>query len=709
MTMRKKTLIIFLAAVLTTALLLVGCGNNVKLVDFPATQTVEAQKLGDIYELRRTVADKNGNSYDLDADVIVAGGGSVNVVAAKFELTDPRGYVITYTADTGKNKITSVVTVPVYDGDDPVIVIDKPKDGIKGKAYTLPEITFKDYSQIGEKTVGLYKVDGDTLTEISLTEADGKYTFTPDAVGYYRIRAYAKDIAGNESTRTADFTVDTLLAGEVFNPASLNARKQLRSSSDPSTEYKFVSADENNDATYGGDYWLVKPNASGWQNTYLTPRLGISEYDGYDVIAMWIYAESARASASINNFVILGDVELNQGTVNSGTMKSNEWTLVEIPIDKFTEKIESQMLFAVSYSDDVIYGVRVGEITAKNTNYRKGDVFNPAADDVGTRISTSGATFTDTQKTVVPSDENSDAVYGGAYVQYTVSGKATDWGNVSVKPVFTREQYAEFDYVSAWIYLGQKAGSDGGAVMLVSGNVMLHRRYVKTGAWTKITLIKLYDGMTGTYADNVFCRNVTFGNDTAASTFDFGKFFSAKWAGYCDFIRIGEIKAGKFDGENKNTTAFFDPAAANVSDNVHGAGTVNTDGVENPDSGGAYNGACVSWSPKASGWQNLYITPTSGDWESLSLCQQIKIWVYVKTASGTKTDFELIMLNNASARQKITTDTWVELTLDIGLYIDYIKSKPVASASSGNPNFMTHNAWGGATVYIGTATAVNYV
>lgn len=706
--MKKKTLIIFLAAVLTTALLLVGCGNNVKLVDFPATQTVEAQKLGDIYELRRTVADKNGNSYDLEADVIVAGGGSVNVVAAKFELTDPSGYVITYTADTGKNKITSVVTVPVYDGDDPVIVIDKPKDGIKGKAYTLPEITFKDYSQIGEKTVGLYKVDGDTLTEISLTEADGKYTFTPDAVGYYRIRAYAKDIAGNESTRTADFTVDTLLAGEVFNPASLNARKQLRSSSDPSTEYKFVSADENNDATYGGDYWLVKPNASGWQNTYLTPRLGVSEYDGYDVIAMWIYAESASASASINNFVILGDGELNQGTVNSGTMKSNEWTLVEIPIDKFTEKIESQMLFAVPYSDNVIYGVRVGVITAKNTNYRKGDVFNPAADDVGMRISTSGATFTDTQKTVVPSDENSDTVYGGAYVQYTVSGKATDWGNVSVKPIFTREQYAEFDYVSAWIYLGQKAGSDGGAVMLVSGNVMLHRRYVKTGAWTKITLIKLYDGMTGTYADNVFCRNVKFGNDTAA-TFDFGKFFSAKWAGYCDFIRIGEIKAGKFDDENKNTTAFFDPAAANVSDNFHGAGTVNTDGVENPDSGGAYNGACVSWSPKASGWQNLYFTPTSGDWESLSLCQQIKIWVYVKTASGTKTDFELIMLSNASARQKITTDTWVELTLDIGLYIDYIKSKPVASASSGNPNFMTHNAWGGVTVYIGTATAVNYV
>ncbi|MFR6641470.1 MAG: hypothetical protein ACLUSP_09235 [Christensenellales bacterium] len=191
---------------------------------------------------------------------------------------------------------------------------------------------------MGEKTVGLYKVDGDMLTEISLTEADGKYTFTPDAVGYYRIRAYAKDIAGNESTRTADFTVDTLLEGEVFNPASLNARKQLRSSSDPSTEYTFVSADENNDATYGGDYWLVKPNASGWQNTYLTPRLGISEYDGYDVIAMWIYAESASAPASINNFVILGDGELNQGTVNSGTMKSNEWTLVEIPIDKFTEK-----------------------------------------------------------------------------------------------------------------------------------------------------------------------------------------------------------------------------------------------------------------------------------------------------------------------------------------------------------------------------------
>ena len=71
--MRKKTFIAVLLTVVlaATTLALVGCGNKkvakVVLVDFPATQTVEAQKLGDTYELRRTVKDEEGNAYDLNA------------------------------------------------------------------------------------------------------------------------------------------------------------------------------------------------------------------------------------------------------------------------------------------------------------------------------------------------------------------------------------------------------------------------------------------------------------------------------------------------------------------------------------------------------------------------------------------------------------------------------------------------------------------
>lgn len=158
--MRKKTFIAVLLTVVlaATTLALVGCGNKkvakVVLVDFPATQTVEAQKLGDTYELRRTVKDEEGNAYDLNAVVKTASGGNVSVVGAKFDLTDLGGYVVTYTATVSEKDVrTSVVTVPVYDDDDPVIVIAKPENGLVGHEYTLPTITFTDASEIAEKSV----------------------------------------------------------------------------------------------------------------------------------------------------------------------------------------------------------------------------------------------------------------------------------------------------------------------------------------------------------------------------------------------------------------------------------------------------------------------------------------------------------------------------------------------------------------------------
>ena len=85
--MRKKFLFIAIAIALAMYALVACKADN--LVDFPATQTIEAQKLGDTYELRRTVKDEAGNSHDLDFDVKTAAGDSVTVVAAKFDLTDP--------------------------------------------------------------------------------------------------------------------------------------------------------------------------------------------------------------------------------------------------------------------------------------------------------------------------------------------------------------------------------------------------------------------------------------------------------------------------------------------------------------------------------------------------------------------------------------------------------------------------------------------
>lgn len=117
--------------------------------------------------------------------------------------------------------------------------------------------------------------------------------------------------------------------------------------------------------------------------------------------------------------------------------------------------------------------------------------------------------------------DNTDETYGGAYVQFTIPG--TGWADVSITPVFDREAYAEYDYVTVWLYIGQKEGETDGVVALPFGNSNYHKRKIMTGEWTRIVLVKGYDGMTGTTADNVFHTGYVSGNSTASDSFNFAK------------------------------------------------------------------------------------------------------------------------------------------------------------------------------------------
>lgn len=1200
---RKFTVTILIAVLALAAVFVTACGGNrsdVTLVDFPPTATEEPQKLGDVYQLRRTVSDENGNEYNLTAEVKTSAGAVVSdVINASFELTDIGGYTITYTVTVAEGDVrTSVVTVPCYDDTPPVINIGTPADGVVGELYTLPAIAFSDLDAVSERSVTVYLVaDDGGLTEMTLTETEGTYTFTPTVAGTYRISAYAKDSSDNEVTRTADFIVDILLEGEVFNPEYSGARDQLSTNKAMSTNIEFVSAEDNDDETYGGAYWLVEPTDTGWVNTFLTPRLDVSEYEKYDVITFWLYIESTGAPGDLRiyllndsdsaqtvrslewvcveldvdtfvanigtqyfyalqygtltgvrigevmgrynasfdvtepevgtitdepaevtfsvtetpegipytvtvtndetgavvdtftaedgnytysiatpgnytlsvapaeavyyggatgNFTVLRDMRieveddyptvveanvpldlhgaqvisngsptadqvvrkvyaeadgewvdvtedvaddaytpettgrikveytfgeldavtyeiavavrgeifdpayedarsqlvLNQSTAvttfvsdaenedttyggaywniaypgdwcnvnllprldwseyekydvitfwvyvgyesdttfdvamfNDGShvqnVRTNTWTLCEVDIDKFISNANSQYFCAHNFWSGT-HTLRIGEITAKTaadvavngidagmivggsadvsfnvtttpadlpfavtvtdpsgaavtvstegnavsftaaaagdysytvvtntadyygaasgtitvaagnviltdgsyaditevgqpftlldaTAYvsgvaqptapeRKlfvkstadgdwtditasvqdnaytpdtagvqlkvtytydgldaleytvnvvtpGEVFNPAAVYAGDMISTSGGAFSDTVRTFVSDADNTDETYGGAYVQFTIPG--TGWADIAVTPIFDRAAYAGYDYITVWLYVGQAEGQNDGVVTVPFGNSNYHNRKFMTGEWTRIVLVKGYDGMTGNTADNVFHSSWRSGNETSSDSFNFSKFITASWASQTAFVRVGEITGHTFAESTESTVVMFDPSAENVAASVGqtGSGTINTTDAVNPDPDGGYSGAVVQWTPAASGWANFYLRPTTGTASDFGEYARIKVWIYIETTAGTPQDFEFLMYNMARCRQKIQTDTWVEVTLDLGRYVDYIATN---SGNTGNPYFISQTGWNGASVYIGTMTAVTY-
>lgn len=1209
---RKFTVTVLIAVLALTVAFAAACGDKTKrsditLVDFPETTTEETQTLGDIYQLRRTVTDTEGNEYALTAEVKTSAGAVVtDIINASFELTDINGYTITYTVTVAEGDVrTSVVTVPCKDTTPPVVNIGSPAAGVVNELYTLPAITFSDMVAVTEKSVKVYLVAADgSLTEVQdLTETEGTYTFTPTAAGTYRISAYAKDGAGNEVTRTADFNVDTLREGEVFDPAYSGARDQLSTNKDPNTQYTFVSAEDNKDETYGGAYWLVEPAATGWVNTLLDPRLDVSEYVKYDVITFWLYVESTSAPGTFDlsilndndskqtvmtkewvcleldvdtfvanvgsqyfyaisyggltgvrvgeimgrytvdytvtdpvvgtitdepaevtfsvtetpeglpynvtvtndetgavvdtftanagsytysiatpgdytlsvspveavyyggatrNFTVLNDMRIevegdyptvveanvpmdlhgaqvissgsptadevvrkiysyvddewvdvtadaegdaytpeatgrikveytfgeldavtyeiavagrgeifdpayedarsqlvlsqkaavptfvpdaeNEDTTYGGAywniaysgdwcnvnllprldwseyekydvitfwvyvgyesdarfdvamfndgshvqnVRTNTWTLCEVDIDKFISNANSQYFCAHNFRSGT-HTLRIGEITAKKaaevsvevsagmvaaggsadvtltvttvpsdlpfaltvtnpsgaavattvennavsfetettgvytyavvsdsaeyygtaegsfnvypsniilldgdadyagatevgqpftlldaTAYVEGtgtadperrlflktasdgdwtditdsvqdnaytpatagvqlkvtytytgledleyivnvalpnEVFNPAAVYAGDMITTSGDkpdhAFIGTVRTFVSDADNTDETYGGAYVQFTIPG--TGWADVSITPTFDVSYYAEYDYVTVWLYIGQKEGETDGVVALPFGNSNYHKRKIMTGAWTRVVLVKGYDGMTGTTADNVFHTGYVSGNSTDSDSFNFAKFLTASWAAQTEFVRIGEITGHTFDESTESTVTVFDPSAKNVAASVGQnvtSGTINTTDAVNPDPDGGYSGAVVQWTPPASGWVNFYLRPTTGVPADYAGYARLKVWMYIDTTAGTPVDFEFLMYNDTRARQKVKTDTWVEMTLDAGMYFDYVQGN---SGNSKNPYFVSSNAWGDVELYFGTMTAVTY-
>ena len=682
---RKFTVTVLIAVLALAAVFVTACGgkeSGVTLVDFPETRTEETQTLGDIYQLRRTVTDTEGNEYALTAEVRTSAGAVVtDIINASFELTDINGYTITYTATVAKGDVrTSVVTVPCKDTTPPVVNIGSPAAGVVNELYTLPAITFSDMVAVTEKSVKVYLVAADgSLTEVQdLTETEGTYTFTPTAAGTYRISAYAKDGAGNEVTRTADFNVDTLREGEVFDPAYSGARDQIRTDKS-GTNFEFVSAEDNTDETYGGAYWLIEPAATGWVNTLLDPRLDVSEYVKYDVITFWLYVESTSAPGT---FVlsILNDNDSKQ------TVMTKEWVCLELDVDTFVANVGSQYFYAISYG--TFTGVRIGEVMGRYTvDYTVTDpVVTTITDDPAeVTFSVSGSEPADVPYTVtVTSDKTGETVDtftadAGSYT-YSIS----DPGDYTLTVAPEQEVYYGGATKHFTVLRDKRIEVDGSYPAVIEAGeplTLLSAEVVSKGAPTQdVVVCKVYTEEEGEWVEVTEGVGDTY---TPAAT---GRVKVEYTFGTLDAVAYEIAVAGR--GE------IFDPAYEDARSQLvlsqTAAKPTFVPDAENEDTtyGGAY------WNIEYSGnWCNVNLLPRL-DWSAYEKYDVITFWVYVGY-EGDET-FAVTMFNDGSHVQNVRTNTWTLCEVDIDKFI----------ANENSQYFCAHNFQGGThTLRIGEITA----
>lgn len=356
--MKKKS--VFLLSLLFAAMLcftLAACKTGgIALKDFPSEST-ETVELGSVYTLKTRAEGEDGNTYRLSAKVSTKDSVAVPVFDDRFDVTDVSGYVITYTAITGDDTQTSVVTLNVTDNTAPIIGINKPDGGILNEEYRLPVITVSDLAGTQpEVTVKVYHVDGDVRTEVTgLTEHEGRYYFTPTDIGNYEIEVTAKKTNGQSKTATRSFVVDSPVEeGEVFSPEVF----------DPASQISFVAAGgvavdkiavnkvtpEETDGAYTGSYLSLNGKDVGtnvWVDIHLTPRLSVEEYADYDIVEFWVYFKSTSENVKIG--ILGGSTGATDPLLRE--FPGNTWAKISVDADTFFDKIDSQRLFTVNFNN----------------------------------------------------------------------------------------------------------------------------------------------------------------------------------------------------------------------------------------------------------------------------------------------------------------------------------------------------------------------
>ena len=660
---RKSLLLAALLLAVTFCFGLAACAEGkVALKDFPAEKTKTAE-LGSVYELKTQAEGEDGNVYRLSSEVVTGDGGAVAVFENKFDVTDISGYTITYTAVvTSGEAPKSVVTLNVTDNTAPGISINKPDAGILNEEYCLPRFTVTDLADSDPAvTVKVSYISGAEKEEVSLTEREGRYYFTPEKLGSYEIAVTAIKSNGKSKTVTRTFIVDQpVLEGEVFSPEVLDPASQISfvAAGGVPTEKLIVGTGTSEEGGYTGKYLSIDGSEIGnnlWVDIHLTPRQSIESYAEYDIVEFWVYFVMTGENAKIG--ILGGSTAATDPLLRE--FAGNTWAKISVDAATFFDKIDSARLFTVNFNNATsgnhagLTEVRIGTVMAKYAFGPEVTVDAPEAVAGGTSAVTLTAdtdvAFTaqikndkdEVQECVVENGAVTASLPMGSYT-YTLTSQ-DDMYIGSVTGSFTVESKTKIVLPEA------AAGTAGTAYTIPDASVTVDGA-VQEGekATCTATFVQGLNGKKSEQVESGFVP-LTAGTLTVVYSYE----------GAASQTLTVEIAAAQPAGN-----VVFDPSTATSGNTVSSNGIQVYEAVKGEE-GAAYEGDYIRITATASSWTNTRLTLGLTD-DSYAEYDKIGVWVYY-AATGMVTSS---LFNDNNYKVQYAPNEWHLVLVDRDAFVE---------------------------------------
>ena len=173
---------------------------TVELSELPETATAE---LGERFDIPEVTATKGGKELSVEVSVKDSKGEDVELQGrgTRFSATDMNGYVITFSAGEGEEKVVKTMNVQVSDTKGPELSLPAAADNMtvkKGATVSIPVASWTDKSE--EVTDSGYKVMfGDAEIPVVKGEGGTPDTFLAEEYGEYIVTYTAKDKFDNRT------------------------------------------------------------------------------------------------------------------------------------------------------------------------------------------------------------------------------------------------------------------------------------------------------------------------------------------------------------------------------------------------------------------------------------------------------------------------------------------------------------------------------